>query len=74
MRHGFNYIAKLDFLKTYPATCAEAFKAQTIQNSFVAAGIHPFDPDQVIQKLNIQLKMLILPGSQSSNSQSSWGL
>jgi hypothetical protein len=74
MRHGFNHIGKLDFLGAYPAARAEAFKAQTIQNGFVATGIHPFNPDRVIQQLNIQIKTPTPPGSRSSNSQSSWGL
>ncbi|KKA21666.1 hypothetical protein T310_4295 [Rasamsonia emersonii CBS 393.64] len=74
MQHGFNHIAKLDFLEAYPAACAEAFKAHTVQNGFIATGIHPFNPDRVIQKLHIQLKTPTPPGSRSSNSQSSWGL
>jgi hypothetical protein len=74
MRHGFNHIAKLDFLEAYPAARTGAFKAQTVQNGFAATGIYPFEPDQVIQKLNIQLKTPTPPGSRSSDSQCSWVL
>ncbi|KAL1966447.1 hypothetical protein VTN77DRAFT_4589 [Rasamsonia byssochlamydoides] len=74
MRHGFNHINKLDFLEAYPTARMEAFKTQNIQNGFAATGIHPFDPDQVIQRLHIQLKTPTPPGSRSSNSQSSWVL
>jgi hypothetical protein len=48
MRYGFNYINKLDFLEAYPIARAEAFKAQNIQNGFMATGIHPYNPDRVI--------------------------
>jgi hypothetical protein len=72
MRLGFNTIMKLDFLDAYPAARAEAFKSQNIQSGFIATGITPFNPDRVIQQLDIQLKTPTPPGSRSSNSQSSW--
>jgi hypothetical protein len=34
MRNGINYIDKLDFLEVYPLTRIEAFKSETIKNSF----------------------------------------
>ncbi|KAL1963753.1 hypothetical protein VTN77DRAFT_7819 [Rasamsonia byssochlamydoides] len=74
MQYGFNHIEKLDFLEAYPIARIMAFKAQTIQNGFAATGIHPFNPERVIQKLHVQLKMPIPPGSRSSNSHSSWSL
>jgi hypothetical protein len=48
-----------------------AYKAQTIRNSFAATGLVPFNPDRVIQQLNIQLKTPTPPPSRSSNTQSS---
>lgn len=53
---GFNYIDKLDFLVVYLSTYAEAYKPVIIQNSFAATGIVPYSSDQVLLKLNIQLK------------------
>ena len=65
---GFNHIDKLDFLEVYPRACTEVFKADTIKNSFAAAGLIPFNPERVLSQLNIQLKTPTPPGSQSSNS------
>ena len=38
----------LDFLKAYPSARIEAFKSETIKNSFAAAGLVPYSPDRVI--------------------------
>lgn len=56
MRNGINHIDKLDFLEAYPLARIEAFKSETIKNSFGAAGLVPFEPERVISKLNIQLR------------------
>jgi hypothetical protein len=37
-----NYIDKLDFLEVYPLVRNEAFKSETIKNSFGVAGLVPF--------------------------------
>ncbi|EEA18842.1 pogo transposable element, putative [Talaromyces marneffei ATCC 18224] len=71
MRLGFNHIDKLDFLTAFPQARTVAYKAQTIRNSFAATGLVPFNPDRVIQQLNIQLKTPTPPPSRSSNTQSS---
>ena len=55
MQNGINHIDKLDFLEAYPHARIEAFKPETIKNSFGAAGLVPFSPDQVISKLDICL-------------------
>lgn len=34
----------------------EVFKPETIKNIFTAAGLVPYNPDQVILKLDIQLR------------------
>ncbi|EEA22980.1 conserved hypothetical protein [Talaromyces marneffei ATCC 18224] len=47
MRDGFNHIDKLDFLMAFPKARTEAYKARTIQNSFVATGLVPFNPDRM---------------------------
>ncbi|CDM38452.1 Probable transposable element [Penicillium roqueforti FM164] len=56
IRHRINHIDKLDFLEAYPSARIEAFKPETIKNSFSAAGLLPFLPDQVLSKLNICLR------------------
>ncbi|EED11996.1 conserved hypothetical protein [Talaromyces stipitatus ATCC 10500] len=71
MRLGFNHINKIDFLTAFPQARTMAYKAQTIRNSFTATGLVPFNPDRVIQQLDIQLKTPTPPPSRSSNTQSS---
>lgn len=62
-RVGINHIDKLDFLAAYPLAHAEAYKPENLRNSFAAAGLVPYNPDRVISKLDIQLKMPTPPGS-----------
>jgi hypothetical protein len=71
MRLGFNHIDKLDFLKAYPTARREVFKAQSIKNSFTAAGILPLDPQRVLDKLNISLSTPTPPPSRGGHSTSS---
>ena len=68
MRSGINHIDKLDFLEAYPLARIEAFKSETIKNSFGAAGLVPFDPERVISKLNIRLRTPTPPASRGSES------
>ena len=56
MRCGINHIDKLDFLEAYPLARIEAFKSETIKNSFRSAGLIPFAPECVISKLDIRLR------------------
>jgi hypothetical protein len=69
-RCGYNHIDKLDFLADYPRARAEAFKLQTIQTSFAATGITPFEPERVLSKLNISLHTPTPPGSRPSSRSS----
>ena len=69
MRLGINHIDKLDFLEAYPHARIEAFKSNTIKNSFTAAGLVPFDPDRVLSKLNIRLRTPTPPGSRGSDGE-----
>ena len=66
MRLGINHIDKIDFISTYPTARIRAFTSETIQNSFAAAGIVPYNPDRVLSKLNICLKTPTPPRSQGS--------
>jgi hypothetical protein len=68
MRSGQNHIDKLDFLDAFPDARIEAFKAETIKNSFSATGLVPYDPNRVISKLNIQLRTPTPPPSRGSQS------
>jgi hypothetical protein len=72
MRTGQNHIDKLDFLDAFPAARIEAFKAETIRNSFSATGLVPYDPNRVISKLNIRLHTPTPPPSRGSESSSAW--
>ena len=65
---GFNHIDKFDFLKAYPEAHTKTFKANTIKNSFEAAGLVPLNPGRVLEQLNIYLKTPTPPCSQSTNS------
>ena len=66
IQNRINYIDKLDFLEAYPSVRIEAFKSETIKNSFVVASVVLFIPDQVILKLNIRLRISTLPSSRGS--------
>jgi hypothetical protein len=66
MRVRINHIDKLDFLEAYPSARIEAFKSETIKNSFAAAGLIPYDPDRVISKLDIRLRTPTPPSSRGS--------
>ena len=66
MRARINHIDKLDFLEVYPSARIEAFKSETIKKSFAAAGLMPYNPDQVISKLDIRLRTPTPPSSRES--------
>ena len=68
IQNRINHINKLDFLKAYPFVRIEAFKSETIKNSFVTASLVLFIPDQVISKLNIRLRIPTPPASRGSKS------
>jgi hypothetical protein len=63
MRLGFNNINKLDFLRAYPAAREQVFMIQNIQSGFRAAGIVPFEPEEVLKELNLEVMTLIPPPS-----------
>ncbi|KAL1983171.1 hypothetical protein VTN96DRAFT_421 [Rasamsonia emersonii] len=69
---GINHIDKLDFLEAYPKAHTEAFKSENIKNGFAATGLVPFQPDRVLQQLNIQLKTPTPPGSRAGTIPTNW--
>jgi hypothetical protein len=68
MRLGFNHIDKLDFLEAYPQARTAIFSLDNIKSGFLATGLIPLNPDQVLSQLNIQLKTPTPPGSRSTDS------
>jgi hypothetical protein len=52
MRLGFHYINKHDFLQAYPKARDKVFTIQNIQSGFRAAGILPYNPEEVLKRLN----------------------
>ena len=68
MRNGINHIDKFDFLAAYPNARTEALESETIKDSFCAAGLVPFSPDQVISKLDIRLRTPAPPARRGSDS------
>jgi hypothetical protein len=67
MRNRINYIDKFNFLEAYPSARIEAFKPETIKNSFRSTGLIPFIPERVISKLNIRLTTPTPPPSRGSD-------
>ena len=56
MRVGINHIDKDDFLTLYQEIRPAVFQSATIQSGFKATGIVPFDPDQVLSELHVQMQ------------------
>jgi hypothetical protein len=59
-------VGKIDFLEAYQAARNEAFKPETIVNSFASTCLVPFNPERVLSKLNIRLTTPPRPTSQGS--------
>jgi hypothetical protein len=56
MRAGINYINKDDFLELYRRARNQTYRPNTIQSGFRATGLVPFNPDEVLTRLHIQLR------------------
>ena len=67
---GVNHVDKADFLKLYQTVRPHAFQAENIISSFAAAGLVPYNPDQVMdfEHLNVRTPP---PPSSSAGSTSS---
>jgi len=55
IRLGINYIDKSDFLQLYLRVRTIIYSFNTIQNRFKATSLVPFNPDEVLSRLYIQL-------------------
>ena len=58
IRVGISYITKHNFLESYPLARAKIYKLETIKNSFTIVGLYLFNPNIVIETLNIHLRTL----------------
>jgi len=58
MQIGIIYIDKDDFLDLYLQARAATYSSSIIQSGFRATGLVPFNPDEVLSQLYIQLKIL----------------
>lgn len=65
------HIDKMDFLNAYPNSHQTVFTPQNIQSGFAAAGIQPFNPNRVLEKLHIILSTPTPPPSRGGASTSS---
>jgi hypothetical protein len=68
MRLGYNHIDKFDFLDAYPTAHQKVFTPQNVSSGFAAAGILPFEPQQVFDKLNISMETPTPPSSRGGGS------
>jgi hypothetical protein len=55
---GINYINKDEFLTIYSSVRTEALNEKNIQSGFRATGLALYDPEQVLSRLNTQMKTL----------------
>ena len=69
IRLGIHHVNKLDFITAYPTARAEALTASNIHSGFAATGLVPFDPSQVLSKLQIHTTP---PGSPHGSTSSIW--
>jgi hypothetical protein len=68
---SINHINKDEFLTIYSSVRTEALNKKNIQSGFRATGLAPYNPEQVLSRLNTQMKTPTPPGS-SHSSQASW--
>lgn len=66
LRSSIHSIDKHDFLHAYIQARLTAYKTDTISNSWVAAGIIPYNPEQVLKNITIQLRTPTPPSSRGS--------
>jgi hypothetical protein len=71
MTLGINHIDKDEFLTIYSRVRTAALSEGNIKSAFKATGLVPYDPEQVLSRLNTQMKTPTPPGT-SHSSQASW--
>jgi hypothetical protein len=53
---GINHVDKDDFLELYLPAREATYSSKTVQSGFRATGLVPFNPDEVLERLHIQLQ------------------
>lgn len=71
MQVGYNHIKKPDFLTAYLTAHKESMIIDTIRSGFTATGLVLYDPEQVLSKLNTQLRTPT-PPLPPSNEPTNW--
>lgn len=61
IRYHINHITKLEFLPAIKAAYNRSFTPANIQSAFLGAGLVPLQPDVILSKLDIRLRILTLP-------------
>lgn len=56
VRIRINHVTKLEFLPAFKEAFKAAFTEQNIKSGFRATGLVPYNPDNVLSSLNLQLK------------------
>jgi hypothetical protein len=68
---SINYINKDEFLTIYSRVRTAALSKKNVQSAFRATGLVLYDPEQVLSRLNTQIKTPTPPRT-SHSSQASW--
>jgi hypothetical protein len=71
MAFSINHIDKNEFLTIYFSVRITALSEKNVQSAFRAIGLVPYNPEQVLSRLNTQMKTPTPPGT-SHSSQASW--
>jgi hypothetical protein len=63
MRNYINYITKLKFLPAFKAAFNQLFTPVNICSAFRGAGLVPLQPETVLLKLDVKLRIPTLPAA-----------
>jgi hypothetical protein len=72
MRMYIHHITKLEFLPAFKTAFYQAFKSSNIRAGFRASGLVPFDPEEVLSKLDIQLSSSTPPPPPAAAAEQRW--
>jgi len=66
MQLEHNHIDKLNFLKAFKPARAAALSSLNIHSGFAAAGLVSYDPERVLSRLQLKLRMSTSPASETA--------
>jgi hypothetical protein len=69
MRAHINHVSKLEFLYAFRVAFSTSITKRNIQGGFAGAGLVPYDPERVLSKLDVKLRMPTPPTSRPSTAQ-----